>query len=255
MVDVDQITKLVKRHFKINGNFQVNPQTGEVDVQGDVIYKGLTTSQGMFHVQFGTVSGDFDCANKNAISLIGSPHTVGGNFFCQGSLLGSMPSITSLQGAPRIVHGGFSCMHNLLTNLEGAPEQVGKWFSCDNNLLTNLQGSPTTVGGSFSCYGNKLKSLEGGPTHVHGFIYMCKKNPLKSLQGLPLQMADIFQCSYSKNLPLLRLLTLSEVRLDLQNAPKRLLDILNNHMGKGKSSALNCALEMKKAGYEGNARW
>jgi hypothetical protein len=82
MVDVKQISRDVRKHFNITpGAFEVNPQTGEVDVKGDVKFKGAEASQGQFHVQFGTVKGDFACYEKGVTSLKGSPHTVHGSFF------------------------------------------------------------------------------------------------------------------------------------------------------------------------------
>ena len=252
MVNVELINKQVKRHFRIKGTFDVNPQTGEVDVQGDVRFKGLITSQGRFHVQFGTVTGEFDCSDLGVVSLEGSPHTVMGDFFCY-SRRESIPTLTSLKGAPRIVHGGFSCMNNLLTNLVGAPEQVGDWFACDSNSLTSLEGAPHTVGGNFSCWSNKLTNLEGGPTQVSG-RYDCRKNPLKSLQGLPTIIPDGCDLDYKKDLPLLRLLNVQK-KIRMDNAPKPVMRILATYAGQGKPGALKAAVELIKAGYKENAKW
>ena len=254
MVDVDLISKQVKRHFRIKGTFEVNPITGEVDVKGNVTFKGLASSEGRFPVQFGTVSGDFVCHDLGVVSLQGSPHTVMGNFWCQNSSLESIPRLTSLEGGPRVVHGGFSCMNNLLTNLVGAPEQVGDWFGCDTNLLTSLQGAPEKVGGSFSCWNNKLTSLEHGPKWV-GSDYACHKNPLTSLSGFPQHVADVVRVSYNKNLPLLRLLGVTHRRILVDNAPKAVIKILQAYVGQGKPGAIKAAVELVKAGYKGNARW
>jgi hypothetical protein len=252
MVNVELISKQVKRHFRIKGTFDVNPQSGEVDVQGDVLFKGLITSQGRFHVQFGTVTGEFVCSDLGVVSLEGSPHTVMGDFFCQNARRESKPTLTSLQGAPRIVHGGFSCMHNLLTNLVGAPEQVGDWFACDHNLLTSLEGAPHTVGGNFSCWSNKLTNLEGGPTQVTG-RYDCRRNPLKSLQGLPPLITDQLELDYKKDLPLLRLLNFPK-KINI-NAPKQVINILAAYKGQGKPGAIKAAVELIRAGFKENAKW
>jgi len=250
MVDVKQISKLVRKHFQIRGKgtFTVNPHTGEVDAVGDVIFKGLDISQGMFHVQFGTVKGDFVCYEKGVISLKGSPHTIHGDFFCFSNLL------TDLEGGPRVVRGGFSCMHNKLTNLMGAPEQVGDWFSCYDNRLTSLQGAPRQVGGSFHCGSNKLISLEGGPNQV-GDRYDCRYNPLKSFQGAPQQVGDYFDCDWKKNLSLLQLLTVHAKTVNMLGAPKQVSTIMNNHAGQGKPGAIKAAVELIRAGYKENARW
>jgi hypothetical protein len=251
MVDVKQISRLVRKHFKISnkGTFEVNPQNGEVDVVGNVTFKGAEASQGQFHVQFGTVQGDFACYEKGVTSLKGSPHTIHGDFFCFGNLL------KDLVGAPRVVHGGFSCMANQLTSLKGAPEKVGDWFACDNNQLTSLQGAPRWVGGSFICASNKLTSLEGGPAQVMD-RYNCRLNPLKSFEGAPERVGHLFECDYKKDLPLLRLITLQAKKLDMMAAPKPVWTILNKYKGtQNPADILRCASELNEAGFEGNAEW
>jgi hypothetical protein len=86
---------------------------------------------------------------------------------------------------------------------------------------------------------------------------------LTSLEGLP---SGITYCTLSNNesqdLPLLRCLTV-QGKVAITDAgdsnfwDKTLTDILNDArwMGKGKQGMLNCALELKKAGYTGNAKW
>ena len=81
---------------------------------------------------------------------------------------------------PRI----FSCSNNKLTSLEGAPSVVNGGFACFNNNLTSLQGAPSVVKGNFTCANNKLTSLEGAPSVVKGIFY-CSHNNLTSLQGAP----------------------------------------------------------------------
>ena len=104
------------------GTWQVNPQTGLVDVEGDFdCTHNLTDFNG---VQFGVVGGDFGC---------------------------SWNSLTSLKGAPQKVGGDFNCHNNQLTSLKGAPQEVGGYFWCHNNQLTSLEGAPQEVGGDFGC--------------------------------------------------------------------------------------------------------
>jgi hypothetical protein len=112
----------------IAGRWELNPQTGLVDVKGnfDCTNKGLTNLRG---IRFGEVSGYFACSEN---------------------------SLTSLEGAPQIVVGGFSCAGNQLTTLEGAPESVGRGFICDYNQLTSLEGAPKTVDGNFYCSDNPV---------------------------------------------------------------------------------------------------
>ena len=91
-----------------DGTWQLNPSTGEVDVDGDFncVGQGLSDLKG---VRFGKVEGNFSCEDNQ---------------------------LTSLEGAPREVGGNFSCRNNQLTTLEGAPQKVGGGFDCDNNPVS-----------------------------------------------------------------------------------------------------------------------
>jgi hypothetical protein len=58
-----------------------------------------------------------------------------------------MNKLETLEGAPQIVNGDFSCRFNKLKNLEGAPKTVGKLFNCSQNIkLTSFAGAPESVG-------------------------------------------------------------------------------------------------------------
>jgi len=106
-----------------------------VDVDGDVIFSPNADLKNI-PVNFGTVSGSFECKYNHIVSLEGAPKEVGGHFFCS---------------------------YNQLSSLSGSPRGVGGNFNCDNNRLTSLQGAPREVGGDFYCYNNQLTSLQGGP--------------------------------------------------------------------------------------------
>jgi len=88
--------------------WKLNPQTVLVDVEGNFDCRGqrLTSLQG---VRFGVVTGHCYCSDN---------------------------SITSLEGAPRRVGGGFYCSNNSLTSLEGAPREVGWDFFCSDNPVS-----------------------------------------------------------------------------------------------------------------------
>ena len=168
------------------GTWQLNSQTGLVDVDGDFDcddqdrrdFKG---------VRFGVVRGDFWCSNNQLTSLEGAPQEVRGNFNCSDNQL------TTLEGAPREVRGNFWCVHNQLTTLEGAPQVVGKDFYCNDNQLTTLEGAPQKVGGSFYCYDNQLTTLVGAPREVRG-DFRCYNNQLISLEGAPQVVGGGFGC-------------------------------------------------------------
>ena len=67
-------------------NYTIN--NGLVDVNGDVdLYnKGLTK----LPLNFGSVSGDFNCSYNNLTNLEGSPENIGGSFYCLDNPIGSI---------------------------------------------------------------------------------------------------------------------------------------------------------------------
>ena len=187
---LDQCTK---------GTWQLNPSTGEVDVDGDFSCReqGLSDFKG---VRFGVVGGSFYCYNNQLTTLAGAPREVGGNFYCYNNGLttlagaprevgrnfwGHNNQLTTLEGAPREVGGDFWCKNNQLTSLEGAPQKVGRNFYCSDNQLTTLEGAPQEVGGSFDCDNNGLTTLEGAPREVR-WDFNCNNNPVsrKTLKNI-----------------------------------------------------------------------
>jgi hypothetical protein len=153
------------------------------------------------------------------------------------------------------VGGDFYCQYNKLTTLEGAPTSVGSVFYCNNNQLITLQGAPSSVGGSFSCSGNNLTTLEGAPKSVGGDFY-CHYNKLTTLKGAPSSVGSVFYCAYNDNLPLLRLLLIKNInKIEFLKINNIIVEnILNKYLGQGKAGALQCAAELAKAGFKGNAR-
>jgi len=111
---------------------------GVVDVAGSVeIYKDLYTN---LPVQFGNVTGTFQCEQNSLVSLAGCPHTVGKNF---------------------------SCSENQLRDLVGGPKKVGWHYHCHTNKLKNLKGIAQDIGEHIDCSFNPLISLEGlNPSHI-----------------------------------------------------------------------------------------
>jgi hypothetical protein len=173
------------------GSWEINTQTGLVDVDGDFSCtgQGLSDFKG---VRFGNIIEDFDCDNNLLTSLRGAPHVVGGSFDCSdneltslegapqsvgGAFFCSYNELTSLEGTPQKVSGDFFCSYNELTSLEGAPLEIEENFDCGNNQLTSLEGAPQSVGGSFDCSSNFLVSLEGAPQSV-GYNFLCHDNPI-----------------------------------------------------------------------------
>jgi hypothetical protein len=151
---------------------------GLINVDGDVYLrdKGLTK----LPLNFGRVTGHFNCYQNNLTTLKGAPKEVGGDFWCCRN-----NQLTTLEGGPSRVGGDFWCNNNQLTTLEGGPKEVGGNFNCSVNELTTLKGAPIRVGGNFDCHKNNLTSLEGAPENID-YYFNCKFNDLISLEGLPI---------------------------------------------------------------------
>lgn len=142
---------------------------------------------------------------------------------------------------------------DVMTQLPIQFDVVEGKFWIPNAGLTTLQGSPDQVSGSFKAHGNKLTTLAHGPTHV-GKDYQIYGNPLKDLVGFPTHVGGDCFITYHKQLPLLRLLVV-QGELHVFKAPVIVQEIMNKYVGKGKTYMLNCARDLKQAGFVGNATW
>ena len=166
---------------KLKLKLKLNPQTNKYDCDGNLNKNDLSIivseDKDGFTINFGKITGNFDCSSLGLKSLKGAPQEVGGSFDCPYNQL------TSLKGAPKKVGGSFECQGNWLTSLKGAPQKIDGGFWCSGNLLTSLEGAPKKVGGSFNCMNNQLHSLKGAPQIVGGNFY-CGQNPLYSLDGI-----------------------------------------------------------------------
>ena len=156
------IEKAYKKWDRLNSSLgpKYNPETDRYDYDGSLfswrLKKYVNPNGDGFTINFGKVTGTFDCSELDLISLKGAPQTVGEWFSCNNNRL------ASLKGAPQKVDEGFDCSENRLTSLEGAPKKVGGNFYCSWNRLPSLKGAPTEIGGFFSCCHNPyLHSLEG----------------------------------------------------------------------------------------------
>ena len=181
----------------IKSLFTFNPQTNRYDYDGDlnrhILRNFISENRDGFSIDFGKVTGNFDCSELNLVSLKGAPQIVGEDFYCFKNHL------TSLEGAPREVGWTFDCSENQLLSLEGAPQKITGFFYCFDNQLTSLEGAPQTVGGSFWCNNNQLTSLEGAPRDV-GKEFNCSNNHLTSLEGAPQKVGGWFTCYDNPNL-------------------------------------------------------
>ena len=199
MEAIDKERKVYKEK-EINtfkSKLKLNPQTNRYDYDGDLdkakVINFVSEGGDGFTLNFGKITGNFDCSSLGLKSLKGAPQKVGGNFYCFENQL------ISLEGAPQKVGEDFSCSGNKLTFLEGAPQTVGRAFWCSRNQLSSLEGSPQKVGGDFWCNDNQLTSLEGAPQEVGG-SFICYKNQLTSLKGAPQTVGENFYCYRNPNL-------------------------------------------------------
>jgi hypothetical protein len=179
-MDIDIICK----KYKIE-NYSINDD-GTVDVYGDVDLYAMNLTK--LPLKFGKVTGEFQCAENDLISLEGMPSELIGSFYVYANKL------KSLVGCPSEIGGDFLCNDNLLTNLEGGPVSVGGNFDCDKNLLTTLSGGPSVVGGSYRCNTNKLANLSGCPKTIND-DFQCINNELISLEGSPSRIDGTFLCN------------------------------------------------------------
>ena len=184
-----------KEEEKRFSKLKLNPQTNRYDCDEDLdskeLRKFISANGKGFTINFGKITGNFDCSELDLISLKGAPQEVGGHFKCSNNRL------TSLKGAPQEVGKGFFCSGNKLISLEGAPRDIGGNFWCNNNQLTSLKGAPQKVGKDFNCSSNRLTSLEGAPQTVKGSFY-CNRNHLTSLEGAPTEVGEDFECPYNQ---------------------------------------------------------
>ena len=215
-------TMLLSKNLHISGEyylktlFDFNSETSKYDSDttvGSSVMGLLISKDGKgFIVDFGKITGDFDCSDLGLTSLKGAPQEVGGYFDCSYNQLTSLEGapqevggdfscyynyLTSLEGAPQTIGGGFSCSNNKLTSLKGAPQEIGWDFYCSDNQLTSLEGAPQIVDGNFACFRNKLTSLEGAPQEVGG-NFNCHSNQLTSLKGAPREVGGYFDCRWNK---------------------------------------------------------
>ena len=204
---------------RIRSKLKLNPQTNRYDYDGDLDRDALnilfvSEDKDGFTINFGKITGNFDCSSLALVSLKGAPQEVDGGFYCENNQLTSLEGaprtiggsfncpnnkLTSLKGAPQIVEGHFDCQDNKLTSLEGAPRTVGLSFYCSHNQLTSLKGAPQTVGEDFWCSYNQLTSLEGAPKTVGGCFH-CYRNKLTSLKGAPQTVGRWLDCHGNSNL-------------------------------------------------------
>ena len=82
--NTDKIDELLKKYFKITGEYSI--VNGRVDVDGDC---RLATKCNTLPVKFNKVSGGFYCDDNQLTTLQGGPTSVGKDFNCRYNKLTS----------------------------------------------------------------------------------------------------------------------------------------------------------------------
>ena len=132
-------------------NYTIN-EDGSIDVDGyvDLVRKDLTE----LPLNFGRVTGIFNCSYNKLTTLKGSPKYVGKNFYCDNNKL------TSLEFCPEEVSGDFNLNSNLeISSLEYCPKKVGgNLFSMSNNIK-NLYGISGDISGELVFFISPISSI------------------------------------------------------------------------------------------------
>jgi len=156
-----------------------------------------------------------------------------------------------------IVQGYFQAQHMNLNSLKNSPIQCTGLFVSNNNL-ENFNHLPSGLV-NLDISNNKFKNFQGLKTE---FLTRLDAfgNPLESLEGLPTSPPEEplgISITWSKHLPLLRLLVATDI--DLLGRPGEHFEpvesILRRYAGQGKRAMFDCQKELEDAGFEENARW
>lgn len=238
MVNTEEIKSYMKKYFQGEWGDPLDQDAYEITSEGVVLTaQHVSLSRkipgGKLKVKLSHAEGDLN-VEPHVTSLVNMPHTVDGDFTC------SQCKLTTLEGGPSHVGASYDCGGNKLTSLAHAPMSVGVEFACDNNLLTDLVNAP-------KCQ-----------------ILWAVNNPIRTLQGIPDHVGTV-GVTWNADLPLLPVVEWNR-ELDLQPATnatsqeeklisKKLYPIVAKYIGKGRAVMLNFALELKKHGFAGNARW
>lgn len=137
-------------------------------------------------------------------------------------------------------------------------------FEASYKSLESLEGLPTHVGGRLGLSGNRITNLQHCSAHVGKDLWITSLGSLTSLEGFPLHVGGTVHITWNPQLPMLRCLQAQYVEIhkpqfvttESYEAMRACEAILHNPLwrGKGKSHMLNCALELKQAGFAENAR-
>ena len=89
---------------RLKSSFTLNSQTNRYDYDGtldkDILKNFISEDKDGFTINFGEVTGDFDCSENQLLSLKGAPQEVDGRFDCSHN-----PNLHSLDGIGEVGGG------------------------------------------------------------------------------------------------------------------------------------------------------
>lgn len=255
VINKNRIEKTLLEHFNIDGNHTIDDD-GYVSITGNCSSKKNTKHiMNMIPIKFLSVSRHFILENIPISSLENAPREIGGMLSVRKTFLDNLDEMKNIK-----IQGPISLYNNQITSLKGVQSTYTTFDITENPMLTTLEGGPTLIKYNFNIYKCNVKSLIGGPVRVEN-NYDCRENPLISLEGLPKFIGGKLYITYDRELPLLRIMLvngLQSVKLWPEHPPRSYIveveTIINKYLGKGRQGALQCAAELTKAGYKGNAR-
>jgi hypothetical protein len=124
MLNIKRIEEVFLEYYQVeNGNYTITPNTGVINVNGNLNLKKSTPLGYLPPVVIDKVTGYFDIRGNR---------------------------LNSIKYSPRRVMGYFNCFDNNLIDLEGGPLFVGGNFSCWDNPLDSFLGHPEYIKGKLS---------------------------------------------------------------------------------------------------------
>lgn len=134
-LNLEQIEVWLKKyHIE---NYMIDPNTHHVHVKGHVFL--MKKALPHLPIQFGEVTGDFNCSANFLNTLKGVPHIVGGNFDVSNNWL------SNFEHAPLVVKGKFTAKHNKINQLNGLTPNLMHTLDLSYNQITQLGEIPKDI--------------------------------------------------------------------------------------------------------------
>lgn len=187
-VDIDKIRETFARCFTIHkersekdqfdGLFAID-STGTISSKLKSSIELTSAPNRMLPLKFDKFIGNFYISNQRLTSLEGCPQEIYGGFFCNYNPL------KTLDYAPKIVDETCELMGCQLESCYGLPKNCGNYYIGNNNIRS-LEGIDSNKSGILiSAFENMLEDLRGCPFSTTILDISNQKGTLKSLKGIP----------------------------------------------------------------------